>query len=164
MNDPKRQQIKDRIAASQARQETQGRPLSDRFGESAVEAKDDVTAFVKDHPYLTVGAGIAVGVLIAGLFPSTRRAARKGGTQAAAVGAVGAEVVMSAVQELIGAASDMGRAGAERIDDLGDAIGDTARSARRGAGYTAAATSDHARIAARDTGKSLIRALHRWSR
>jgi hypothetical protein len=164
MNDPKRQEIKDRIAASQARQQSHGRPLTDRLGESAIETKDGLTAFAKDHPYLTGGAGLAAGILIAGMFPSARRAARKGGTQAAAMGAVGAELAMSALQDLLGAASEAGRVGAARIDDLGDTIGDTARHARRDAGYIAAQASDSARIAARDTGKSLSRILHRLMR
>jgi ElaB/YqjD/DUF883 family membrane-anchored ribosome-binding protein len=165
MNDPKRQEIKDRIAASQARQQSQqARPLGDRLGESAIETKDNLAAFAKEHPYLTVGAGLAAGILIAGMFPSARRAARKGGTQAAAIGALGTEVVMSTLHDLLGAGSEAGRAGAERVDDFGDAIGDTARQARRDAGYMAAQASDQARIARRNTGKSLSRILHRLTR
>ena len=164
MNDPKRQEIKDRIAASQARQQAHPSPVAERADQRPDEPTDDITSFIREHPLLTIGAGLAAGVLIASLFPSARRAARKGGTQAAAAGAVGADMLMSAVEDLLGTASDVGHAGAEKVDDLGDTISDVAKSARRDASYKAAVTGDQARIATRETGKTISRALGRLTR
>lgn len=164
MNDPKRQEIKDRIAASQARNEGREHSLMDRVGESAVEAKDGFTAFAREHPLATVAGGLALGVLIAGMFPSARRAARSGGTRAAAFGAVGAEALMAALHQALESLGEASRMGAERLDDLGDSIGDAARGARRQAGYHTTRSADEARIAARDTGKSIARSISRWTK
>ena len=137
MTDPKRQDIKDRVAASEARNEARDQTLPERVGESAVETKDGITGFVKRHPLATIAGGIAIGVLVAGLFPSTRRAARQGGTRAAALGAAGAETVVAALGRAMDAASHAGRVGAYRLEDLGDTLGDSAREARREALYHA---------------------------
>ena len=162
MNDPKRQEIKDRIAASQARNDAREQSVMERAGESAIEAKDSFTAFAKEHPLATVAGGLALGVLIAGMFPSARHAARKSGTRAAALSAVGAEAVMAALHQAIETMGEAGRAGAETLDDLGDTIGDAARSARREASYQADRSGESARIAARAAGKSISRSLAGW--
>lgn len=164
MNDPKRQEIKDRIAASQARSEAREQSALERAGESAIEAKDSFTAFAREHPLATLAGGLAVGVLIAGMFPSARHAARKSGTRAAAFGAVGAEAVMAALHQALESMGEASRAGVETLDDLGDSIGDAARNARREASYQAARSGESARTVARDAGKSITRSIARWTK
>ena len=88
MTDAKRQQIKTKVAAGQARHRDMGRTtIVDRAGEAAIEAKDKFVAFAKEHPVATVAGGLALGILVSGLFKRspTRRignaAARRAGSQ-----------------------------------------------------------------------------------
>jgi ElaB/YqjD/DUF883 family membrane-anchored ribosome-binding protein len=165
MNDPKRQEIKDRIAA-QARAGTTTSGRATRGNASASKAaptedENDLVAFAREHPLLTVAGGLAVGVLVAGLFPSARSAARKGGARAGALGAAGTQVAVGLFGQLLDSADDARRAGGEKLTVLGDTLGDTARSARRETRYLAERSSDNTRIAARDTTRALARSLHR---
>jgi len=157
MNDPKRQEIKDRIAASQARQ-------TSRAGTSAGYSstkESDFVAFARDHPVLTVAGGLAVGILIAGLFPSARKAARKSGKRAGVLGAAGTQAAVSFLQHLADTGEDAGRAGTRKLSDLGDTLSDTARSAGREAHILADRSTDSARVASREAGKALSRSFHR---
>ena len=58
-------------------------------------------------------------------------------------------------------ASDMGREGARRANDLTDRTGDKARSFGRSASHKAGDVADAARIARRETGKAIARAISR---
>lgn len=193
MNDPKRQEIKDRIAASQAQEQarkdqaqrdrawsdsqngTRGRSVGDRVGENAVEAKDGVLGFVKEHPLLTISGGVALGVLVAGMFPQARRAARRGSNKAAILSARGTQIVADALHEAMDTAEEGTRAGAARLEDLrdtigeatrdlGETLGETARSAAETAREQAALAEEQARIASRDASKSIARLLRRITR
>ena len=161
MNDPKRQEIKDRIAASQVRNDHRGSSSSGSYDHGSDETQNGFVAFVTEHPLLTVGAGVAAGVLIAGMFPSARGVARKGGARASALGAAGAQILVGALEHAMEAAEEAGRTGGDKLGDLGDVIGETARSARREASSLADRTSESARIAAHDTGKIASRSLSR---
>ena len=69
MPDAKRTQLKKKIEAGEARNKARAEPtLIDRTGEKAIEAKDKFTAFAKEHPIATVAGGLALGILISGLF------------------------------------------------------------------------------------------------
>ena len=158
MNDPKRQEIKNRIAAAQARNEDRSdESFLDTAGEKAIEAKDKFTEFAKEHPIATVAGGIGLGILIAGMFPSARRQARQTGAKAAGLAAIASEIAMAYAAQALDAVGDAGRAGANRLDDLGDSVGDTARSLKRTAGYRLGNAADSARIAKRDATKSVSR-------
>ena len=157
MNDPKRQEIKDRIAASQVRNDKRGSASHGDAGHDAKQSENGFVSFVTDHPLLTIAGAVGAGVLVAGMFPSARGAARKGGARASALGAAGAQVLMSALEHVMEAAEDAGHTGGEKLGDLADTIGDTARSARREARYVADRSGD----AARDTGKTVSRSISR---
>lgn len=157
MNDPKRQEIKERIAASQQRHGTRGVGATS----SRTEDQRGVVGFATDHPILTVASGLAVGVLIAGLFPSARSAARNGGKRASKLGAAGTTAAFSLFQHLIDSAGDASRAGGETLSDLGSTIGQTARGATRDVRHVADQSSETARIAARDAGKAFSRSLNK---
>ena len=78
MPDAKRTQIKKKVAAGQARNRTKTENTTtvfDRAGEAAIDAKDKFTAFAKQHPIATVAGGLAIGILIAGMFKAPRRRA-----------------------------------------------------------------------------------------
>ncbi len=143
----KRQDIKDRIAAAQARNdEREGASLVDTLGEKATEAKDNFTAFAREHPLATIAGGLAVGVLISAMFKNspTRKAGRFAGTRAVGLAAIGSEMAVAFAHQVMEQATRARDAGAEVAHDVGEKVGDTAQSAR---------------VTARDIGKSIARSF-----
>src|SRR5688500_16770362 len=95
MTEAKRQSLKQKVATGRARQEKRKQPettttVVDRAGERAIETKDKLFAFAKEHPIATVAGGLAVGILISGLFKRspTRQVASKAATRASALAAI----------------------------------------------------------------------------
>lgn len=162
MSDTKREEIKARIAAAQAREEAlEEKTATQRVADKASEASDAFTGFVKEHPLAAAAGGVALGILIASLFPGPRRAAARGGAKAVGLATMGAEMASSFASELLDDAEDLSREGARRAEDLRDAVGDRARSIRRDATYNASRAGDAARIVSRETGKRIARAFKR---
>ncbi len=162
MSDAKRQQLKKKIAAGQARNRDMGRTtIVDRAGEKAIEAKDRFVEFAKEHPIATVAGGLAVGVLISGLFKRspTRRLGNAAAKRAGAIAALGAELALTYAQQAIAAASEAGRDGAHKLGEFGETFGDSARSSGRAALDRAGDLTEAARAATRDAGKRLGKAL-----
>ena len=156
MADAKRKTLKQKVAAAEKRNEArEERSFLDRAGESAIEAKDKFTAFARQHPVATVAGGLAVGVLIAALFKGPRRAAVKGGTRAAGLAALGAELAVAYAAKALDAAQEAGQGGAEWLGETGRSLGSKARElGEDAAGYAAGA-----RERTVDTGKSVTRAI-----
>jgi hypothetical protein len=148
MAEAKRNQIRKKVAAAESRNQARAEApsLSQRAGERAVAAKDKFTAFAREHPIATVVGGVAVGVLISGLFRGspTRKAGRKLGKKAAGLAALGAELAIAYAQSAMEAASEAREAGAERLGSWGEDAAD----------YVAGA-----RDTVRETGKSIAEAL-----
>lgn len=162
MTEQKREEIKARIAAAQEREEARNsQSLAVRAQETASEAGEAVTDFVKKHPYAAAAGGVALGILIAGMFKGPRRAAAKSSAKAAGLAAMGAEIASGFAAQLFDDASALGREGVRRAEDAVDTAGDKARSAGRRASHTAGDVADAARIARRETGKAIARALGR---
>ena len=162
MTDAKRQQLKDKVAAGQARNRDMGRTtIVDRAGEKALEAKDKFVEFAKEHPIATVAGGLAIGILVSGLFKRspTRRFGRAAAKRAGAIAALGAEFALAYAEQAMTAANEAGRDGAHRLGELGETIGGSARSTGRAALDRAGDLSDVARVATRDAGKRLSKAL-----
>lgn len=162
MTDAKRQQLKDKVAAGQARHRDMGRTtIVDRAGEKAIEAKDKFVEFAKEHPVATVAGGIALGILVSGLFKRspTRRLGSKAAKAAGGVAALGAEFALAYAQQAMAAANEAGREGAHKLGELGETVGTTARSSGRAAADRAGDWSESARLATRDAGKRLGKAL-----
>lgn len=157
MGTDKRSQIKLRIEKAQARHAERETTFLEDASELASDAKDSFTQFAKAHPLTVVAGGLAVGVLISAMFKGSPT--RKLGGKAAGIAAIGAEMALTYAQQALDAAEDAGRAGAEKLEDLGDSVGDTARGLRRDATYYASGASDQARIVARKAGKRLGRAI-----
>ena len=157
MAEAKRKTIKKKVAASQKRnaERSSERTFLDRAGEGAIEAKDKFTAFAKEHPVATVAGGIALGVLIAGMFKGPRRAAIQGGTKAAGLAAMGAELAMAYAAKALDAAQEAGHDGAEWLGETGRTLGSKAREL----GGDAADYAGTARESAVRTGKSATRAI-----
>lgn len=158
MPEAKRTQLKKRIEAGEARHQSRGEPsMLDRTGEKAIEAKDKFTAFVKEHPIATVAGGLAIGVLVSSLFK--RSPTRKAGRKAAGLAAVGAELAWNYAQQAMAAAHEAGRAGADRLEDLGDTVGSSARTLGRNAADRAGDLREGASAIARDAGSRIGRAV-----
>ena len=160
----KRQEIKERVTAAQARNNARSEPtLTQRASEKAVEAKDSFSAFAKEHPVATVAGGIAIGVLLSAMFKNspTRKAGRYAGERASGLAVLGTELAASFAEQLMEASTDARQAGADKLEDLGDALGDTARKVKREANYRASGASDTARSTARNVGKTLARSFRR---
>ncbi len=86
MTEAKRSKIRRKVAAAESRNEARSETsLTDRAGEKAIEAKDKFAAFAKEHPIATLAGGLALGILVSGLFRGspTRKAGRKLGSKAA---------------------------------------------------------------------------------
>jgi hypothetical protein len=131
MTEAKRQEIKDRITTAQARNaERDGQPLSEVLGEKAVAAKDNLTAFAREHPLATVAGGLAVGVLISAMFKNspTRKAGRYAGARAAGLAALGTEMASAFAQSVMERTAGARDAGAELAEDAADKARSTART------------------------------------
>jgi len=184
MTDAKRQEIRERIAAGEVRHYArEENSFLDRAGETAIEAKDRFTEFAREHPLTAIAGGLALGVLVSGLFP--RSPTRRAGRKAAGIAALGAEAAMGLLHEALEtvehAASDAGRAatgaaasagvaageagrvGRHRLEDWRDIVADATRRLKRDAVWTAGDVADNARSTKRDAGKRLRRALRRDS-
>jgi len=162
MTDAKRQQLKDRIEAGEARNRDLGRTtIVDRAGEAAIEAKDRFVAFAKDHPIATVAGGLAIGILVSGLFKRspTRKLGGAAAKRAGIIAALGAEFALAYAQQAMSAANEAGREGAHKLGELGETVGGTARSTGRAAFDRAGDLSEAARVVTRDAGKRLGKAL-----
>lgn len=158
MPDTRRKTLRDKVEAGQARNKAKTEnttTMFDRAGEAAIEAKDRFTAFAKEHPIATVAGGVAVGILIAGLFKGPRRAAMRGGSKAAGLAALGAELALAYAQQAMEAASDAGRAAAPKLERFGD----SARSAGREAAHKASDASESAVALTREAGRRLGKAI-----
>jgi ElaB/YqjD/DUF883 family membrane-anchored ribosome-binding protein len=158
MADTKRTALKNKVEAGQARNRAKTEnttTMFDRAGERAIQAKDEFTAFAKEHPIATLAGGVAVGVLIAAMFKGPRRAAVKGGGKAAGLAAIGAELALAYAQQALETANEAGRAGAKRLDGLGDTARDVGRDAADRAGEAGGAALAVTRAAGRRLSKAI---------
>lgn len=148
MTEAKRTNIKRKVSAAKSRNQSRAAPPSfaDRAGETVIEAKDKFTAFAKKHPIATIAGGLAVGILVSGLFRGspTRKAGKKLGKRAAGLAALATELAIAYAQSAMDATSGAREAGAEKLGSWSE---DAAE-------YVASAS-----VSARDTGKSIAQAL-----
>jgi hypothetical protein len=159
MSDAKRTQLKQKVAAAQKRHADRGTTtIVDRAGERAIEAKDKFFDFVREHPVATVAGGLALGVAISALFKRspTRKLGNRAAKTAGSLAAIGAEFALGYAQQALAAASEAGKAGADKLEDLGT----SARDAGREAAGRAGEMGEAARTATRDAGKRIGKAIH----
>ncbi len=126
MTEARRKTLKEKVEAGQARNKAKTEnttTIFDRAGEAAIEAKDRFTAFAKEHPIATVAGGLAIGILVSGLFKRspTRKVAGKATRRASKLATIGAELALAYAQQAMEAANEAGKASARRLDGLGDA-------------------------------------------
>jgi hypothetical protein len=148
MADAKRSNIRKRVTAAKSRNKSraQAPSMTDRAGEKAIAAKDKFTAFAKEHPITTVAGALALGVLVSGFFRGspTRKAGRKLGQRAAGLAALATELAVAYGQQAMEKAGEARETGAEKLGDWSEDAADYVASAR---------------AAARETGRSITKAL-----
>ena len=156
MAEAKRKTIKKKVAAAEKRNAARSeRTFLDRAGEGAIEAKDKFTAFAKEHPVATLAGGLAIGVLIAGMFKGPRQAAIKGGTRAAGLAAIGAELAMAYAAKALDAAKEAGSEGADWLGETGKTLGSKAREFSSEASDYAGTARDNAMRSGRSAAKAI---------
>lgn len=148
----KRAELREKIEAAEARNEQ--RTLADQ----AKAAQQTATDFVKAHPLATVAGALAVGATIAAIVPGPgRRLRKKAAKRGSALASALAELGIAYGAQLLDNATQAAHIGQDRLEDIGDTIGDNARSARREAGYLAGEASDTARVLKREASKKANR-------
>ena len=156
MNDMQRQQLGTRIAAGEA-------SFLDRAGETAIEAKDRFTHFAREHPLTTIAGGLALGVLISGLF--ARSPARRAGKKTAGLAAIGTEAAMAflhrATKNGKHAAHRAERTSARTLDHWTEVVAEAAHRIAGEAASLADTAGDNARSAQTTAARRLSRAWRR---
>ena len=158
MADTKRTALKQKVEAGQARNRAKNEnttTMFDRAGERAIQAKDQFTAFAKEHPIATVAGGVAVGVLIAAMFKGPRRAAAKGGSKAAGLAAIGAELALAYATQAMEAATEAGRTAAPKLEKFGETAREVGHDAVDRAGEAGGAALAVTKAAGRKLGKAI---------
>ncbi|WP_121119198.1 hypothetical protein [Croceibacterium ferulae] len=162
MNVVKHNEIKDQIAAGEARMRAREEStLLDRAGERAIEAKDGFTRFAKDHPVAVIAGGLALGVLVSGLFRNspTRKAGRVAAEKTGTAATIGSQLAASWFAQAMAAAGEARRAGADHAADVADGISVVSRKARREAGHLTHEAGASAREFKRDALRLIDRAM-----
>lgn len=135
--------------------------VADQTGHLFTDTTNKVAAFAREHPVLAVTGGLVAGLAIASMFKAPRKLAAKGGTKAAGLATVGAEMALAYALDAYEKAQQAGKEGARKLDDLTDSVGDSTRKARREAAFRVGEAGDTARITARDAKKALARKFGR---
>ncbi len=162
MLDSKRSDIRQKVDAAQSRNHARAEPSpTDRAGETAVEAKDRLTSFAKEHPIALVVGGLAVGVLVSSFFRGspTRKAGRAIGRKTAGLAAIAADLAVSYAHQAFAAAEEARMAAADKLSEIGETVSDNARSLSEDAGDYAAGAADAVRKAGKSASRSVRKRL-----
>lgn len=145
--------LRARIEAAQHR--NAGRDLAERARDAAATATD----FVRAHPLATV-AGVAVaGLAIGAMTKRGRSAARAAGSRSGKWLGYATELALAYAAAALENAGTATRKGQDRLEDIGDGVGDRARSLKREATHRAGDAQDTARRMMREIGKQVARAV-----
>lgn len=163
MPDKKRQQIKNKVKQGQARVQARERKPPQR----AAGKRDSAVDFAKENPLLVIVGGLALGAAVSMLFRRPReaseKAARQASKKASGLAMLAAEVALPFIQQAIAGAGDAGRAGLDRIEELGETAGERARTLGRTgadrAGETLETAQGVARGMARGAGRRIAKAV-----
>lgn len=152
-SDSKREQLKERIAAGEAR--NAARSIAD----GAKQAASDAGEFVKRNPLVAVGGAIAIGLAIGAMTKPGRRMARKAVGRSSVMANLARDAVLAYGVKFIDDATSAARTGQDKLEDLGDAAANTARVAKREAGYIASKATGGAASASRAASRKTRRAV-----
>ncbi len=130
----KRSRIKEKIAASQARLRGEGyAPPAPRRNFPDAHPPEDYRTLAGEYPWLTVAAGLGVGLLAGALLPKS--AGSKLGKRALSLATVAGELALVMSKRAGEAAQDNAARLAERVDEgTAELRGRARQSTRRAAG------------------------------
>ena len=125
MMSDKREKLRDRIEAGEARQKA--REIAAR----AEGAADRVTTFARQHPLMLIAGGLAVGVVLSTLVPRspTRKLSKKTIALMASLAEVGMAYGRDALDTVGEAAEGAGKQGKARLAELTSTAKDKAADA-----------------------------------
>lgn len=132
--DAKRARIKDKISASQERLRRDGAAAPARANFPDAYPPEDYRSLAGEYPWLTIAAGLGLGVLAGALLP--KGAGGKVGKRALALAVTAGELGLAFSKEARSRAETAGREGIEWIGEEG---GKVRRRAGRAAGSAQAA-------------------------
>jgi ElaB/YqjD/DUF883 family membrane-anchored ribosome-binding protein len=159
VTDKKRQQIKSKVKKGEARVRARERTLPQR----AAEVRDSATSFAKENPLLVIGGGLALGVAVSMLFRRPRevgeKAAKRASKKASGLAMLAAEVALPFIQQAMASAGEAGRAGIDRVEELGETAAERARAARQASAERAGETVDAAQDMTRGAGRRIAKAI-----
>lgn len=139
----KREALREKIEAGENRNAE--RSLADQ----AKDVADGAVAYVKANPLKTVAA-VAIGALVIGAMT---RPGRRAGRKAGAMAGVATEAALAYGMGLLEAASGAASKGQERLAELGDTVGDKARSWQSTAAREGGDLSDYLLNVAKRSGR-----------
>lgn len=150
-NPDQRDLLRARIEAAQHRNAT--RDLADQARQAAETARD----FVREHPLATVTGVVVLGLAVGAMTKRGRSAARAAGSRSGKWIGYAVELGLAYAATALENAGDAARKGQDRLEDVGDSVGDRARSLRRTAIHRAGDAQDTARRVTREIGKQAAR-------
>lgn len=138
MTDKRRQQLKAKVSAGEARNRARESSLAER----AAQMRDDALDLARDHPLLVVAGGLAVGFAVSLLFRKspTRKATKKAAKKTSGLATLAVQLALPLVQQALSGARDAGHDGFGRLEGFGAAAGERARTLGRQAAERAAGT------------------------
>lgn len=130
--DPRRDRVAKRIAASQERLKRDSATLPVRPRRDPLPDRDppeDYRGLAREYPWLTVAAGLGLGILVAALLP--RRFASKAAKRAMGVATVAAELGLAYSKHARDAAGEAAHEGLAKLDETTAPLRQRAGSAGR---------------------------------
>lgn len=114
--DAKRAQVRRKVAASQERLTRESQTASQHQRNASPSSLQGPLSRIKDHPWLTVSAGLAAGVLIGVLFP--KRLGGKIAQGAVTLATLATEASRTFGRQAAAVASEAGREGIDKANDF----------------------------------------------
>ncbi len=128
----KRNRIRQKISASQARLKPEGPPAPRPLAQKDASPPDDLRSLAADYPLLTIAAGLGAGLLLGAVLPKAfgRKFASRAITAATIAGEIGLMMGGKAKKATLEAGSE----GLHRLSDLRDETAEFRERALRLAG------------------------------
>jgi len=136
--DEKRQNLRQKILTGEERHAKRS------ISNSARNVRDNAVGFVKENPVSTIVGAAAIGAILALTIPARgRRLSLQAARRAISLAVTAAEASRALSAGLMDDVGKTARKGQDTLEDLGDTLGDGARSLRRGAAHRAAKATDN---------------------
>lgn len=154
--------IDDKRDALRARIEDGERRLAERdFAAAAKEAGTLATEFVKANPVATIAGVAVIGIMIGAMTRPGRRLGNRAADLASYATEAGVAYAMGLLDAAGELAEDVKQVSGEKLEDAGDALDRTARTAKREGTYLASTARDAAHDLGRRAGRKAGRTFRK---